>query len=57
MINAKNFWKTGTKEQLVHEIPDLLVSAGGFLRLLVGLSLLDVVDLVADLIARLCKLR
>ena len=57
MINAKNFWMTGTKEQLVHEIPDLLVSAGGFLRLLVGLSLLDVVDLVADLIARLCKLR
>ena len=56
-INAKNFLVTGTKEELVHHIPDLLVSVGGFLGLFVGLSLLDVVEFVADWIVRMCKLK
>ena len=46
--NAKELWMTGTTKEVVHEIPDLLVSVGGFLGLFVGLSLLDVVELVAD---------
>ena len=54
-INAKELWLSGTTEELVHEIPDLLVSVGGFLGLFVGLSLLDVVELVADWVARLCN--
>ena len=53
--NAKELWMTGTTEEVVHEIPDLLVSVGGFLGLFVGLSLLDVVELVADWVARLCN--
>ena len=54
-INAKELWLSGTTEELVHEIPDMLVSVGGFLGLFVGLSLLDVVELVADWVARLCN--
>ena len=54
-INAKTLWMTGTTEELVHEIPDLLISVGGFLGLFVGLSLLDVVEFVADWGARLCN--
>ena len=54
-INAKKLWMTGTTEELVHEIPDLLVSVGGFLGLFVGLSLLDVVEFVANWVARLCN--
>ena len=54
-INAKTLWMTGTTEELVQEIPDLLISVGGFLGLFVGLSLLDVVDFVADWGARLCN--
>ena len=45
---------TGTTEELVHDIPDLLISVGGFLGLFVGLSLLNVVEFVADWIAKLC---
>ena len=53
-INAEELWITGTTEELVHDIPDLLVSVGGFLGLFVGLSLLDVVQFVADLGTKLC---
>ena len=53
-INAKKFWMTGTTEKLVHEIPDLLVSVGGFLGLFVGLSLLDVLDFGTNWLARIC---
>ena len=56
-INAKNFLMRVTKEDLLHDIPALLVSVGGFLGLFVGLSLLDVVEFVADLFAKLSKLK
>ena len=41
-INGKTLWMTGTKEELATDIPDLLVSIGGFLGLFIGLSLADV---------------
>ena len=53
-INAKTFSMTGTTEKLVYEIPDLLVSVGGFLGLFVGLSLLDVVEFGTNWVARIC---
>ena len=53
-INAESLWITGTKEELVHDIPDLLVSVGGFLGLFVGLSLLDVVQFFTDLSTKTC---
>ena len=56
-INAKNFLMRVTKEDLLHDIPALLVSVGGFLGLFVGLSLLDVVEFVADLFAKLSTLK
>jgi len=53
-INAEELWISGTTEELVHDIPDLLVSVGGFLGLFVGLSLLDVVQFVADWGTKIC---
>ena len=53
-INAESNWISGTTEELVHDIPDLLVSVGGFLGLFVGLSLLDVVQFLADLSTKIC---
>ena len=53
-INAEKLWMTGTTEELIHDIPDLLVSVGGFLGLFVGLSLLDVVQFLTDLGTKLC---
>ena len=53
-INAEKLWMTGTIEELVHDIPDLFVSVGGFLGLFVGLSLLDVVQFLTDLGTNLC---
>ena len=56
-INARNFLMTVTAEELLHNVPALLVSVGGFLGLFVGLSLLDVVEFVADLIAKFGQLK
>ena len=56
-INAESNWISGTTEELVHDIPDLLVSVGGFLGLFVGLSLLDVVQFLADLSTKMCLYR
>ena len=53
-INAESLWITGTKEELVHDIPDLLVSVGGFLGLFVGLSLFDVVQFFTVLSTKTC---
>ena len=53
-INAESLLISGTKEELVHNIPDLMVSVGGFLGLFVGLSLLDVVQFLTDLSTKFC---
>ena len=37
------------------EVDDLLVSVGGFLGLFVGLSLLDVMEFITDLLTALFK--
>ena len=54
-INAERFWISGTTENLVTGVDDLLVSVGGFLGLFVGLSLLDVMEFMTDLLSALCK--
>ena len=56
-LNAEHFKITGTQENLVYTLPNLLVSAGGYLGLFVGLSLLDIFGFWIDLCQKFEKKR
>lgn len=47
-INAEHFYVKGSKEVLVFNFQNLLVSVGGFLGLFIGLSLNDVTNFIID---------
>ena len=47
-INAEHFYVRGSKEVLVFNFQNLLVSVGGYLGLFIGLSLNDVTNFIVD---------
>ena len=47
-INAEHFYVRGSKEVLVFDFQNLLVSVGGYLGLFIGLSLNDVTNFLVD---------
>ena len=54
-LNAEHFKIVGTEENLVYTVQNLLVSAGGYLGLFVGLSLLDIFAFLIDVCQRIQK--
>ena len=54
-LNGEKFFVHGTKERLLYNFEDLLVSVGGFMGLFVGLSLNDVMDVFIDIIHMMGK--
>ena len=47
-INAEKFYMKGSKEVLVFDFQNLMVSVGGYLGLFIGLSLNDVTNSLID---------
>ena len=47
-INAEKFYMKGSKEVLVFNFQNLMVSVGGYLGLFIGLSLNDVTNSLID---------
>ena len=52
-LNGEKFFVHGTKERLLYNLEDLLVSVGGFMGLFVGLSLNDVMDVLIDVVHKM----
>ena len=48
-INAEKFYMKGSKEVLIFNFQNLMVSVGGYLGLFIGLSLNDVTNSLVDM--------